>query len=383
MTELRRLDGEDDVSLLNRICSYKDEIGTWDEIARILNDITGNNFGESTYRKRYKALCCCQNISDANELRLERKKLETEKLEYNKWLREHSRDELIMEKIADAIAKLKPLEIPELITPTPSNNSYLLAFADCHYGVEYSITGLYGEKINEYSPEIFETRMAVLLGKVIDIINREGIKELEVWELGDSVEGLLRANSQLMKLRYGAIDSAINYANYLANWLAVLSRYVRVKFQMVVDSNHSQLRLLGQPKNAFPEENLSKVIAEIIRLRTQDNPNITIINNPTGHNHSVIAASSVLGIHGEVKNLASALSEYSHMYGTPIDYIIGAHVHHSKSEEVGIRKEAISIRSIIGTNDFSASIRRSADPGASLLCFNTVDGLTCEYKIKL
>lgn len=382
MIEKKRLDGEDDIQLLCRICSKKNEIGTWDDVARILNEITGNNYTESAYRKKFAILQTALN-NNARIVEVERKKIQTEKIEYNKWLREQARDELIEEKIVDAISKLQPLEIPKPIKVEPSNNSYLLAFADCHYGIEFSIPGLYGDVVNEYSPEIFENRMATLLAKIVNIIEKEKIDCLEVWELGDSVDGLLRANSQLMKLRYGVIDSAVNYADYLANWLTALSHYVKIKFQMVVDSNHNQLRLLGQPKNAFPEENLSKVIMKIIKLRLENNPNIIITENPTGLNFSIIASSAVLGIHGEVKNLSAALNEFSHMYGVPIDYIIGAHNHHSKAEEIGIRKEAISIRSIIGTNDFSASIRRSANSGASLLCFNNVDGLICEHKIIL
>ena len=106
-----------------------------------------------------------------------------------------------------------------------------------------------------------------MLEKVVDIIAKEDLTEINVWELGDSISGLLRLNSQLMHLRYGVIDSAIKYAEFLANWLNDLSQYVKVNFQMVKDSNHSQLRLLGQPKNSFPDENMAKVIIASVRER--------------------------------------------------------------------------------------------------------------------
>lgn len=51
----KRLEGETDEELIYRICSEKELIGSWNDVAAILNDITGNDFGESTYRKKYQS----------------------------------------------------------------------------------------------------------------------------------------------------------------------------------------------------------------------------------------------------------------------------------------------------------------------------------------
>ena len=42
-------------------------------------------------------------------------KVQTEKLELNRWLRENARDELIVEHICQAITQLEPLVIPDPI----------------------------------------------------------------------------------------------------------------------------------------------------------------------------------------------------------------------------------------------------------------------------
>lgn len=317
------------------------------------------------------------------ELQKERAKLQTEKLEYNKWIREHGRDELITEKIVDAISSLEPFVIPNYIEPVCNNKSYLLCFADPHYGIEFEIKDLFGNIINEYSPEIFEQRMWSLMYDIIRIVNKEGITELNIWELGDGIQGIIRLNSQLMKLRYGIIESSIKYANFLAGWLNELSEYVRIKFQMVIDSNHNQLRICGAPKNSFSDENMSKVMITLIKERIKDNPNITIIDNPTGMNFSLMSTYSILGIHGEVKNLGNSLNEFSRAYQTPLDYIIGAHCHHLRSKEVGINAEALSIRSIIGVDPYGMSLNKTSNPGASLFEFEKGKGLVCEHKIKL
>ena len=111
--------------------------------------------------------------SQKRELQKERYKLQTEKLENNRWLRENARDELITEKIIQAIYDLSPLEIPEVLPVTHSNKEFCLAFGDEHYNTEFEIRGLYNEILNAYSPEIFESRMWDLFDQVIEIIHKE------------------------------------------------------------------------------------------------------------------------------------------------------------------------------------------------------------------
>lgn len=399
MTKYKRFENESDEELVLRICNDKDKIGTWSDVADILNELTGNEYTESKYRKQFqsfqKMLAANQSkftdsnaqLEEINEkiriLQKERNKLQTEKLEYNKWLREEARDEMILESITNAISNLHPLNIPEYIPTYDSRKAYLLCFGDAHYGIEFQLKDLFGNILNEYSPEIFEKRMWDLFNQVVYLIQKEDIDELNVWELGDGLQGILRLNSQLMKLRYGIIDSSILYANFLAEWLNELSKYVRIKFQMVVDSNHNQVRICNAPKNAFPEENMSKSMLVFIKERLKDNPNITIIENPTGMNYGMMTDWNILGIHGEVKNLSTAINEFSRAYGTPLDYLVGAHCHHLSQKETGIRSEVLSIRSIIGVDPYGLSLNKTSDAGASLFVFDQLKGKTCEYSLKL
>ena len=399
ITSYRRFENESDEELIYRITGEKDKIGSWQEVANILNELLGTEYTESKFRKQRQAFdkmlaanrskyvdsnAQLQEIALAQrELEKERKKIQTEKLEYNKWLREEARDEMITEKICSSIATLPPVKVPEYIKPVHNNKSYLLALADCHYGIEFSIKDFFGNIINEYSPEIFEDRMWDLYNQVVEIIHDRGIEELNVWELGDGIQGLLRLNSQLMQLRYGVIDSATRYGDFLAKWINALSKHVRVKFQMTMDSNHNQLRLCGTPKNAFADENMSKVIMLMIKYQLADNPNVTIIENPTGMNFGMFSTYQILGIHGEVKDLGKALNDYSRAYDTPISYIIGAHIHHLVSKEMGINAEALSIRSMIGVDPYGMSLLATSNAGASLYEFDQIKGLTCEHKLKV
>lgn len=357
------------------------------------------DYNESAYRKKFQSF---QRIFNANkqiftndtnilndiseqkrELEIERKKLQSEKVEYNKWQREFARDELIIEKISEAIDKLEPLNIPDYIDNVEGDKEYLLNLADCHFGIEFNIKDLFGKTINSYSPEIYEDRMWQLLNELLKIIDQNQINVLNIFELGDAVQGVLRLNSQLMQLKYGIIDSAIKYAEFLANWIAELSNFVYIKFQMVYDSNHNQLRICNAPKNAFPDENMSKVIMEFLKLRLRDNPNVEFIENPTGMNFANLCGYNVLGIHGEVKNLKKSIDDFERSYGNRIDYLVMGHCHHAHMKEVGINSEVLTVRSIVGVDPYGMSLNKTSNAGASLFVFEVGKGKTVEYSIKL
>ena len=408
MYDIKRKPDETEIQYLWRLGQAKDSALIdldWTAIAAIMNrefriDETEYRT-ESAYRKRYTnaksfndAGVFYQNSEDdymnelvtqKREIEKERKKLQSEKLEYNRWLRENARDELITEKICEAITTLPPLKS---IEPTPiwaddNEKEYLLCLADAHFGIEFCLKDLQGNILNEYSSEIFYHRMDELFSRTVDIIRKENIRTLNVWELGDGIQGILRLNSQLMKLRYGIIDSSIMYANYLANWLNDLTRYVCVNFQMVIDSNHNQLRICGAPKNAFAEENMSKVMLTLIRERLKDNLRFKIIENPTGMSYQNLCNYNILGIHGETKNPETAADEFSRIHQIPIDYLIGGHVHHQNSKEIGINSEVIGVRSIIGVDPYGLSLRKASNAGASLFVFEEGQGLVETYSIKL
>lgn len=380
---------------------------TWEELTPTLNAQCGideaDYRGESAWRKRYRVMQQAwddvfskRQFSESHyseldikkrELEKAKIKLQTEKLEYNRWLREEARDELIVERISEAIKTLPPLDVPEVLPAHIAGRVYAnregcLLIADAHYGVDLKITGLFGETINEYSPEIFENRMWNLLEQVIDICEKEGFTTLNVYDLGDEVDGLLRV-SQLFKLRYGVIESTVRYGRFITEWLNELSKHVYVKYQMVKDSNHCQLRMLSQPKNTFKNENLAYIVAEKIMDRLENNPNFEFIQNPTGYVFDNLVGYNVLGIHGECKKFEQAIKDFSKTYGVTIDCLIGGHKHHQDSRNIGIQSDVIGVPSIIGVDDYALSLHKTSDPGATLFVLEQNKGKTMEYNIKL
>ena len=372
-----------------------------EEIGKLCNEAFGVDWTESAHRKKTQnylkgyndakaelgnADQQLQNMIDENkrlikEVKKEKVKLQTEKLEYARWIREEARDELITEKICESITTLPSLKIPQYIQPIHNTRAYALVFGDEHYGAEFEIKGLFGDVLNAYSPEIFEDRMWNLFNQTVEIIQKENIDTLNVFSMGDFSDGCLRV-SQLMKLRYGVVDGTIKYADFICHWLNELTKYTRVKFQMT-NGNHTELRMLGQPKGTFTEDNMGKVVSEFIKTRLKDNDNFTFIENPTGYIYAQLACHTILGIHGEVKNMENAIKEFSKIYNVPIDYLLAGHLHHSRIEEVGINSEVINVPSIVGIDPYSLSLNKTSNASGKLLVFEQCKGKVCEYTLKL
>jgi hypothetical protein len=324
-------------------------------------------------------------ITASDQLRAiqkERYKIQAEKLENNRWLRENARDELILEKIIEAVNNLKQLDIPDVIPVIHNKREYSLLFGDAHFGVDFEIKGLFGETLSKYNPEIFESRMWDLLNKVVDYIRQFQITHLNVFEFGDFSDGILRV-SQLMKLRYGVIEGTIYFANFISNWLNKLSEYTAIEYQMVEDANHTQLRLLDQPKGTFEKENTSLFVKELIQARLQNNPNFKFVCNPTGMIFKNICGFNFLGFHGEIKNLEQAIKDFTKKYNTTIHILSAGHLHHSKSEAVGLCSDTVNVPSIVGVDPFSFSISKLSNAGATILGIEEGKGKVSEENLKL
>ena len=132
MTELNRLDSnETDEEVIYRICQCKDEIGTWADVAEILNGILGFEYTESKYRKQFQAF---EKILNANKKRLfeddyaksieekkqelykERQRLSDERCSLNRQLREDARATANYEILLDSIKNLGKTTLPPTVS---------------------------------------------------------------------------------------------------------------------------------------------------------------------------------------------------------------------------------------------------------------------------
>lgn len=404
MDNLNRKQDENIKAYKIRLFKNKDLYGLDSQgIADLINKETGDNFNESTYRKWFRTYAegyedgTKENINDDSlikqyeikkqEFEKEKIKVQTEKLNLNQMLREQARMELFEEKITQAILhRDKVINIPKhRIDLDYGNDSEMnLSFADAHYGADFVIRGMLDEVINEYNPEIFEKRMWEVLNKTVSYAERNGFKKVNIFDLDDSIEGILHI-SQLSLLRYGVVDSLIGYADFLETWINELSRYLYVDFNRV-KGNHNDLRLLSGKKGDFPHENTSRIITHSIKKGLRDNKNVSINgHNAVGCIYKKISGFDVLVSHGqdEKGNLEQSFKDYILSYKVNVDYFYTGHLHSTNIKEIGVNKEIIQTPSIMGINDFSMGIKKTANAGAKITVLTKDYGRTDEHNIIL
>lgn len=308
------------------------------------------------------------------ELAKERKKIQTANVEYNANLRNEARVEMFNEQIIQAIHNLKPIQFTKrLYKESVLEATAVLCIADAHNGVEINMSSLFGEVVNVYSPEILKVRLSSLANQVIkDKEKLIDYDKLIVFDLGDAIQGMLRL-SDLSKLKTGVLQSAIDYAEMISQWLNFLSNELEVPIEYVcLGGNYCECRFLEKGRN-WKEENLGLVIQYIIKLRLQNNPNIAV-DPYSEFGFKTVQGVNILAIHGDdAKNDFDEISYWENYHNISIDILIMGHVHHGEQKTVGYGltgdKEVVKVPSLVGVDSFSKKCRKLARAGAKFMLF--------------
>ncbi|KON87353.1 hypothetical protein AF332_11300 [Sporosarcina globispora] len=320
------------------------------------------------------------------ELQKERVKLQAEKNEINRWIREQGRSENFYEKLILAVENRPRIQVPKYrIERTVSDIGYTVDIADSHYGKKVVIRGFDDEIINEYSVEIFERRMWNLLNQLITRIEKEKIKHLHLFNLSDSIDGILRM-SQLQILQLGILDSAVGYADFMATWLNELSNYTYIDYHSC-QGNHMEIRPLGSSKGDFPHENMERIITLLLKKDLKDNPNITIHDNKAFVYVDVVGT-KILATHGQdEKNLENSIKDYVNVYGKQIHMLKTGHLHNTHNKTIGMdglqNVEFYQAPSICGIDEYSVKLKKTANAGANMMVFERGLGRTTVFDFKL
>ena len=370
------------------------------DIADLINKESGENFGESSFRKWYRAYS--EGVEDTKkeyisgdkilkeyelkdvELKKEKVKIQTLRLDMNRIIKETSRTELLHEEFINVIKELCNVPLPEF-KPLLNQNvekEYILSFADSHVGKEFkSIT-------NEYSVKIAYDRFNKLLSETIEIIQENNINKLTILALGDVIEGMCLRISQLQQLQIGIIQQTIQFMRFIVSWLNKLSEYVEITYYQAPYANHSQIRPFGTKASDFVLEDMEKIIFTYIYDILQNNSRINIIESEEKYIMFKIFNYNIIACHGhDIRNVDSFLKDVSNKYRIFFDYGFFAHKHTSGSKSVGEgltnNCEVINIPSIMGCDDYADTLLLGSKAGATLIEFNAKQGKRKTYDIIL
>ena len=282
---------------------------------------------------------------------------------------------------------MPPISIAERSPIAPiGKRTLVLCVADCHYGAEWIVRGLRGEILNRYNPEVFGERMDDLLAQVHEIIVKENISDVQLLLCGDSLDGMLR-NSQLMKLRWGVIESCMRFSEHMAQWIAALSQYATVSV-CGVDGNHTETRTLNSKRGDFPGENLEKVIFWFLAERLKGVPGVFVDSVTEQRKHLTVQGFNLLLTHGtDIKSLENAAKQTMLLYGEAIDYLICGHKHREQEYVSGYTDQGnsvvIRVPSVCGMDEYAQRLGYGGKPGALAMVLEAGYGRRCIYPISL
>lgn len=285
--EFKRYENESDDELLYRICSQKDTIGTWADIAEIINSITGNNFGESAYRKKYQAF---NKLLDANkdrfnsasdelnQIKEERRELEKarvkfrdERNEYNKLIRQEARKESYIELVKRVLKEYSPasLNFKEKKNKS-SDNDLIIHLTDIHTGININ------NWFNQYDENILKDRLCNYLNEIVTIRHRHD-SENAYLIIGEVLSGLIHENLRCEN-NQNLIEQFLTISKYLSEFINELSMYFSEVHVYVTPGNHS--RISPKKEQNLKGENFDNLLIPYLSAMLQNNKRIFLLNKP-------------------------------------------------------------------------------------------------------
>lgn len=310
----------------------------------------------------------------------------------NEAYRAESRSQLLRETVEEAIGKINYTSpLPEIKTEVcagkyPSRH-LVLTLGDFHYGADIITRGLHGEILNQYDKDVFVRRLGQVRDEVIKIVWKEEIADLDIFLVGDLIDGILRT-SQLMKLQYGIVDSTIQVSEALAQWIHSFHACgVNVAVHGCT-GNHSEVRPLNAKARDFENENMERIIFWYLKSRLKEDENVTVDDDCERMKMVRVCGYTFLLLHGDgEKNITGIARDAVNLYRTPIDFFICGHLHKETEYPAGMMDSGGSIiirtPSLCGMDKYAQSKGYGAVPGALAILMEEGYGRRCVYPIRL
>lgn len=389
----KRFENESDEELILRICQNKEQIGTWSDVADILNELTGNEYTESKYRKQFqifqKMLAANQSKFADNNAQLEeineaRRQLEVEKVqmrdernEYKRLLREQARKESYKDQIIRTIQEHqeKPLnyDVHKQFNNIESDNDLICSFTDVHTGIKIS------NFVNEFNEDILKNRIRQYLDKILEVQYRHNSENCYIILselLSEVIHSTLRIENN-----QNLIEQFLTIMDYLSQFLTELSYRFNTVHIFVVEGNHS--RIIVNKDDSLTGENMDMLAIPFLSAKLQNFNNIIFHNNNIETSiatfkvrNSIIAAS-----HGDKDNPDNVVQKFTMFLGMRPDIIYLGH-RHTNGLTTAYDVKVVQSGAISGSDNYCMDKRMRNRPEQTISVI-TNKGLDCLYNVVL
>lgn len=323
--------GSDSLQNKEQIIHLYQNGNSYREIANALNQQCDTNYWDSErvrnvirrWRKKNecskntqeKPISPQPNITEWEQLQIERQKLRDEKTQLNAVLRNYSRIELMGEYIIDAVRYLPPLDV--CIHPDKHKNTeqqLIALFSDSQVG-ESVIPDEIDDR-NAYDIDIFKERTKQYFDQVASIAQHDGIYTIHIFLLGDILDGINIYKNQKAYLSEEVIDQLIIAAEYLSQIFASMSKYFDIKLYGVI-GNHGRVSVTESLSSTNYEYLLYRYMAERLKgIPFEYGKSFILQTSILGHNYTLV--------HGDhINNKENSLTRLYSLYPNTDVFVLG------------------------------------------------------------
>lgn len=392
ITPYKRFENESDEELIYRVCSDKDLIGSWQDVANILNELLGTEYTESKFRKQFQAFNKMLNANrgkftdsdeQIKEIEVQKRELERKKIQFrderNAWQKQNYADARVEEKLDKLEDELTSLGRTNFDTHNTlsidSDNDMLVILSDLHIGQTFD--SIFGK----YNTDIAKDRLNQLLNEVLSIRDLHNSRKCYVSLQGDLISGNIHKSIQVTN-RENVIEQIKNATELVSSFCYELSLHFENVFLSNVSGNHTRIE---RKEDAIHDERLDDIISWAVELSLKhiDNFHVLHRNIDTGIADIDIRGKSYIAVHGDydgfnksgVQNLCLALGfvPYAITFG---------HLHVCSVDETnGVKM--IRGGSLAGCGDSYTIEKRLTGKPSQMVCICTNNGIKAYYPIEL
>lgn len=389
----KRFDGESDDELILRICNDKENIGTWNDVAAVLNSLLDCNYTESAYRKKVQYF---RKVLDANQskftdgaaqlkelkeerilLEKERVKTRDERNEYRRLIREEARKESYKEQILRSISEYhgQPLDYDkrkQFNGILKSDNDLVISVTDIHAGIEID------NWFNKYNTEVMYDRFRQYLDKIFEVYLRHGSENIHVI-ISELVSGLIH-NSLRIESNQNLIEQFLSVSDCISQFLSELSYKFNEVHVYVCPGNHS--RLHAKKEESLKGENMDCLAIPFLQANLQNFKNIEFHENKIDESIAMfsVRGTKIFGVHGDKDDPKTVVQKLSLMTQIRPNILYMGHRHVNAMSTV-YNVKILQSGCISGTDNYCLDNRLQNKP-EQLISVITDNGLDCVYDVK-
>jgi hypothetical protein len=390
MKDFRLFENETPNQAIYRICKHKDEIGTWEDVGNVLNDMLGENLSSSAYRKKFQYFE--QIMKDNEDLFFENKnylddlkevkreiqkekiKLSDERTELKRLYREQARRESFLDVVKRAMSEdVEPLVEPNHIGGfNYSDNDLIVSLTDIHTGIEID------NAFNKFNENILRKRFNTYLQKILEVRERHNSQNCYVI-IGEVVSGIIHNNLRIEN-NLDLMQSFKLVATLISDFLTELSKYFNDVHVYINEGNHS--RISPNKEDNIQGENVDVLVPFYLKARLQLIDNIFIHENEVMEEIAMfkVRGNIVMSAHGDNDKVSNVVQKFTMLFDVKPDLVYLGHRHTNAMETVYDTK-VIQSGCLSGTDNYALSkrLRNKAEQTISVI---TEDGLECLYDVK-